>query len=256
MALQLMIFIPYFPSNYLLAPQLTGKAQQAYAAMDAATSGEYDAVKKAILRRYDVSEESYRQRFRTVERKEDETYQELATRLLDLVRKWMADHKSVAEVLEVLAIEQFLATLPENVRVWVRERKPKTCAEAGTLADDFQRARQPTLVRNKSGGSPPSGAKAEKKGTAKSPAALRPELKCYSCGQKGHIAARCPSKALCCRGGRNSGLAVGDERKSNAVYREGRVGGVRVEVLLDTGSDRTYRQICDTIITVSSRDST
>jgi len=27
----------------------------------------------------------------------------------------MADHKSVAEVLEVLAIEQFLATLPENV---------------------------------------------------------------------------------------------------------------------------------------------
>ena len=49
----------------------------------------------------------------------------------------MADHKSVAEVLEVLAIEQFLATLLENVRVWVRECKPKTCAKAGTLADDF-----------------------------------------------------------------------------------------------------------------------
>ena len=44
-------------------------------------------------------------------------YQELATWLLDLVRKWMADAKSVAEVLEVLAIEQFLATLPKHIQV-------------------------------------------------------------------------------------------------------------------------------------------
>ena len=35
---------------------------------------------------------------------------------------------------------------------------------------------------------------------------------------------------------------MGDERKSNAVYREGRVGSVRVEVLLDTGSNQTLIQ--------------
>ena len=38
-----------------LAPQLTGKAQSAYAAMGA----DYWALKEAILRRYDISEDTY-----------------------------------------------------------------------------------------------------------------------------------------------------------------------------------------------------
>ena len=37
-------------------------------------------------------------------------------------------------------------------------------------------------------------------------------------------------------------LSRGDERKSNAIYREERVGGVWVEVLLDTGSNQTLIQ--------------
>ena len=47
-----------------IAPQLTGKAQQAYAAMKAEDAGNYQLVKEAILRRYDISEQTYRQRFR------------------------------------------------------------------------------------------------------------------------------------------------------------------------------------------------
>ena len=35
---------------FKLAPQLTGKAQQAYAAMAAEEAGDYDRVKTAILR--------------------------------------------------------------------------------------------------------------------------------------------------------------------------------------------------------------
>ena len=44
-----------------LAPQLTGRAQQAYDAMATADAGAYSEMKKAILRRYDISEETYRQ---------------------------------------------------------------------------------------------------------------------------------------------------------------------------------------------------
>ena len=46
-----------------LAPQLTGKAQQAYAAMKVEDAGTYRLLKEAILRQYDISEETYRQRF-------------------------------------------------------------------------------------------------------------------------------------------------------------------------------------------------
>ena len=57
---------------YRLAPQLTGKAQQAYA---------------AIMRRYNINVETYRQRFREARLKEGETHRELTTWLLDLANK-------------------------------------------------------------------------------------------------------------------------------------------------------------------------
>lgn len=68
---------------FMLVPQLMGKAQQAYAAMDMALSADYDEVKAAVIRRYGINEEAYRQRFRSAERKEDETHRELAIRLGD-----------------------------------------------------------------------------------------------------------------------------------------------------------------------------
>ena len=58
---------------FKLAPQLAGKAQRAYAAMGTEDASDYDKLKKAILRRYDINEESYRQRFRSATKKRDET---------------------------------------------------------------------------------------------------------------------------------------------------------------------------------------
>ena len=73
---------------YRLAPYLTGKAQQAYAAMPTKDASTYDEVKAAVLRRYDISTETYRQRFREARLTKGETHRELATRLLDLASKW------------------------------------------------------------------------------------------------------------------------------------------------------------------------
>ena len=55
---------------YKLAPQLTGKAQQAYASMGAEEAGDYKQVKEAILRRY-ISQETYCQRLCAVSVVED-----------------------------------------------------------------------------------------------------------------------------------------------------------------------------------------
>ena len=66
---------------YKLAPLLTGKAQQPYAAMKPKDAGEYLEVKGAVLRRYDINEETYRQRFRSTTRQESESYSEVVTRL-------------------------------------------------------------------------------------------------------------------------------------------------------------------------------
>ena len=43
-----------------------------------------------------------------------------------------------------MMLSQLLTTLPEDVRIWVTERKPKTSKEAGQLAEDYLPARSTT----------------------------------------------------------------------------------------------------------------
>ena len=123
--------------TYMLVPQLTGKAQKTFVAMDVDAVGNYDDLKKVILCRYNINEEAYRQHFHTAEKHSDKTYRELVVRMLDLARKWNRECTTKEDVLEALTTEQLLNVLPEKMHVWLRERKPRTCAEAGELADDY-----------------------------------------------------------------------------------------------------------------------
>ena len=53
----------------------------------------------------------------------------------------MKECKDVDDVIELVAMEQLLETLPTGPRIWVRERKPQTAAETGQPADDYVQAR-------------------------------------------------------------------------------------------------------------------
>ena len=72
----------------MLAPQLVGKAQQAYAGLSADEAHNYKKLKSAVLQRYDITRESYRKWFRSAKLREGEPNRELVVRLEDLVRKW------------------------------------------------------------------------------------------------------------------------------------------------------------------------
>ena len=69
-------------------------------------------------------------------KKDGETFSEMAIRLHDLVRKWMAGCETAKAVQEIVA-EQLTNTTPADMRVWVSERKPKTGGEAGGFADNY-----------------------------------------------------------------------------------------------------------------------
>ena len=78
---------------FKLAPQLAGKAQQTYYHCQL-LSQEIEALKAAILRRYNICEEMYRQRFPWTT-KEVEAYQKLAIRLQDIQQKWMKGYDTL-----------------------------------------------------------------------------------------------------------------------------------------------------------------
>ena len=51
---------------------------------------DYPTLKEAILRCYDINEETHQHKFRSARRKEGEGFAELEARLRDMLRKWMA----------------------------------------------------------------------------------------------------------------------------------------------------------------------
>ena len=76
---------------FKLASNLVGKAQQAYAGLSTEDASSYDRLKEAILQRYDITKESYRQRFR-------ESSKDLVARLDDLATKWLKSCTKPEEV--------------------------------------------------------------------------------------------------------------------------------------------------------------
>ena len=135
------------------------------------------------------------------------------------------------ELREVIAVEQFLNTLPTDIRIWVREREPKSGAAAGELADRYLQARKSqalTKARVQQGKrlsnpqeqqdtrrcnryeivghiafnsrrvSVPAGAGQEKEQPKQE---RHKDYKRFEGGEKGHIMVNCPKKAMYCKAG-------------------------------------------------------
>ena len=159
---------------FKLAPQLTGRAQQAYAALDPSDAECYSTVKAAILRRYNINDETYRQRFRGLKYKSGNSPTEIATKLTDLAGRWLKDCTTTEDVKDAVVKEQLLLTFLEDIRMWVKERKPKTTSEAAQLGEDYLQAR-------------PAGT------TLKTDSFKLPTGPCPRCGENGHWARHCPT---------------------------------------------------------------
>ncbi len=151
------------------------------------------------------------------------------------------------------------------MKIYVKERKPKSSEEGGKFADDSVQARKPeeanekkksdkTIVKHcHSCGNPghlvkDCRVKMAKNGEQVWPAKLKKDLReveCYNCHKKGHYSSNCPKNAMFCTERRvnhhgNSSLEKKQACAQPDVVKRGSVEGRVVDnILLDTGCSRT-----------------
>uniref|UniRef100_H2ZX35 SCAN box domain-containing protein n=1 Tax=Latimeria chalumnae TaxID=7897 RepID=H2ZX35_LATCH len=131
-----------------LAPFLTGEAQAAYRVLPNDRAYAYDHVKAAIKDQLGISSETYQQKLRGERLGTGERPQVLAHRIQDLCQRWTP---SSHEILDTVALEQFLWALSPNIARWVGRHRPSTLATGTQLAEEYVDEQRGV------GGSPPRG---------------------------------------------------------------------------------------------------
>ncbi len=242
--------------SYCLVPLLTGQALEAYLAMDEEQAEVYDDLKEALLEKFNISPETYHQRFRSTTVPAVELPKETYHRLKNLYKRWVRpEEHSKEEISEAIILEQLLRVLPYDARTWVREHEPWSGLAAAKLAQQYLNAhrggpRTQPLKGTVRGFPHNSGSErgcVELSDNAQGPKSMAKDLLCFYCQQPGHKAAVCPARKAkltgFCYVPREGDCDFDSVGESQNVY-DVIVNGHELKALLDTGSSLSMLKPC------------
>ena len=132
-----------------LSASLTGKALNTYSRLSDADAGSNARLKSALLKRYNLTEECYKTKFRRVRPEQNETPLQFVVRLRCYLGKWMTlsdTDKAAPEAIQDLFVkEQFLNSCPHDLSAHLREKPLRTMDEVADAAEKFLTARNRQL---------------------------------------------------------------------------------------------------------------
>ena len=123
-----------------LSPLLTGKALDVYSGLSSEDARDYDKLRKALLLRYDFTEQRYRERFRNAKPEGQESLGQLIVRVRNYFNKWVELSevgKTFKGVEELMVRKQFTNSCPRNVSIFLTERKPGNLKELAQMAEQY-----------------------------------------------------------------------------------------------------------------------
>lgn len=198
-----------WPQKLLMV--LPCEAADTLARLPATDADDYNKVKAALLKKFRLSAEAFRRRFRDAQKKTGETFQEFAFNMKADLVEWLKGegvYEDRNKLVDLICLEQFYGCLDEEMRLWIQDRPGERNMErAAELADEYTVHRQSEKARvrpfskrplkdcsvrkgaSSAMNAPETEAK-ENSGKEKSFEVKKPLL-CFRCQEPGHIAAGC-----------------------------------------------------------------
>ncbi|XP_073233658.1 uncharacterized protein [Porites lutea] len=126
-----------------LSALLSGRALEVYSRLSEEAAQDYDRVKLALMKRYDLTKDGYRRKFRASKLEVDESPEQFIVRLDRYLLRWLElsnTDRSFEGVKELIVKEQFIDSCPKELAIHLRERAPETLAQIAKIADQYLEA--------------------------------------------------------------------------------------------------------------------
>lgn len=197
-----------------LSALLKGKALEAYARLPKDDALDFKKLKAALLTRFELTEEGFRKRFRSSKPEQGETFVQFSARLKNYFQRWLELANVSADdydtLLDFIIRDQFLFQCGTELRLFLKERVPKSLKDMAEIADRYREARggtaqnvirrptKPSLQENSATSQPSPRVRFGTTQTQSKDPARRDNLalekrRCYQCNRYGHIAKKCPT---------------------------------------------------------------
>ena len=190
----------------LLQSVLVGKAQEIYGSLSVEQSSNYEHVKEAILKAYELVPEAYRQKFRNYLKFDSKTHVEFAREKENLFNRW-CHSKEIGQDFKKLK-QMFKDKVRPDIRSHLDEQKVEELEKAAIMADDYalthkisSKSGNPQQKRYHGSGYRENisrnaddrkrqGKSTENVGLVSKVEPLKP-ISCGHCGKPGHIITNC-----------------------------------------------------------------
>ena len=192
-----------------LPAQLNSKANKVLSGLTLEENESYDVCKQAVLEYFQLGPHTYLKAFRSLQRGTGESYRMFKNKLKDYL-KYYIEAKNLEDIdslADAMLAEQFLETLPQEVRQFVISRQPKDAEECSEFAELYsevtKNANKPgqnsqNLTQNETGQTQQQKTNGGNKGygNGRNNSAEKRPVACWNCNALDHKYNACPRRGV------------------------------------------------------------